>query len=444
GPGCADAVLRFLRKPGSLAAGAPELPERRAVLAEAVDGAEVLDEVLAVRFAPGRSYTGEEMVELSAHGSSFVMERLAALACLHGARPARPGEFTQRAFLNGRIDLLQAEAVCDLIASRSRRAHRSASLRLGGGLSREIGRLRSEITGCLALCEAAIDHPEEAPQSLSGPRLSDSLEGAASLLDSLLRAQGRGRFQREGLRVALIGRPNAGKSTLFNALLGRERAIVSSAPGTTRDTLEESAELGGACAVLMDTAGLRPFAPKRRSVEALGMRRSESALEAADLALLVLDLGRPLRGQGALLRRLACEPDRPVLVALNKSDLPRRAFTREALAREFPGVDALEVSALRSEGLEALEERLAALLSGGAGGPAEETGVEAVSRRHRDALRASLSELEEARALLRAGKEPELAAPSLRGALGSLDEITGRTTTEDVLGEIFSRFCIGK
>ncbi|MEK7745876.1 MAG: GTP-binding protein, partial [Elusimicrobiota bacterium] len=319
----------------------------------------------------------------------------------------------------------------------------SASLRLGGELSREIRLLREEITATLALCEASLDHPEDAPQALRGPSLADSLEGAGARLASLLRSQRRGRFQREGPRVALVGRPNAGKSTLLNALLGRERAIVSSAPGTTRDTLEEPVELGGACAVLMDTAGLRPSAPKGRSVEALGMRRTESVLEAADLVLLVLDLSRPLRGQSALLKRVLSGPDRAVLVALNKADLSGRAFTREALAREFPGIDALEVSALRSEGLEALEERVAALLSGGAQGP-EETGVEAVSRRHREALRASLAELEEARAILRRGREPELASPRLRGALDSLDEVTGKTTTEDVLGEIFSRFCIGK
>ena len=193
--------------------------------------------------------------------------------------------------------------------------------------------------------------------------------------------------------------------------------------------------------MLTDTAGLRSSAPKGRSVEALGMRRTEAAVEAADLVLLVLDLSRPLPGQSALLRSVLSDPDRAALVALNKSDLPRRAFSKEALAREFPEVDALEVSALRSEGIEALEERIETLLPSGS---AEETGLRAASQRHREALRESLAELEEAHGLLSEGREPELAALRLRGALDALDEVTGKTTTEDLLGEIFSRFCIGK
>lgn len=446
GPGSADIVLSFLRPPAPRAGGEPprskslELPERRAVLADAMDGAHLLDRVLAVRFPEGRSYTGEETVELSSHGSPFVMERLAELCCRFGARPARPGEFTQRAFLNGRMDLVQAEAVCDLIASRTRRAHRSASRRLVGGLSRAVERLRGRIVESLALCEAALDHPGEDLPELSGPGLAASLEPVRLELLSLTRAQRRGRLGRDGPRVVLVGRPNAGKSTLFNALLGRERAIVAPRPGTTRDTLEETADLGGICAVLTDTAGLRTPS-KGRTPENLGMARAEEALGAADLVLLVLDRSRPLEGQRALLERVAADPDRTALIALNKSDLPRRAFSKADLAGEFPGLDAVEVCALRGEGMWALEERLQALLRGP---EREETGLRAASERHLHALRGASAGLEEALSLLSLGREPELAAPRLRDALDSLDGVTGRTTTEDVLGEIFSRFCIGK
>jgi len=422
--------------------GPGEIPPRRAVLRAVMDGAEVLDRALVSLYPEGSSYTGEETVEISAHGSPYVLGRILELCSAAGARPARPGEFTQRAFLNGRLDLTQAEAVCDLIAAQTRLAHRSAISRLEGGLSRKVGELRGRMVAALASIEAALDYPEEEQGAFGVGSPAGEVSLILDSVRALLAAARRGRALGGGARVAIVGRPNAGKSSLLNALLGRERAIVSMTPGTTRDAVSEPCDMGGLAAVLVDTAGMREGEPGD-PLEAEGMRRAAAELSGADLALLVLDRAEPLAGQRALLKRLAQDARggaRPLVVALNKSDLPSRVEAR-SLASESLGASVVEVSALRESGLESLCEAVrAALAPGGCEG---EACALALCARHAAAFEGCLREL--GSALERLGcAEPELAAEHLRRALGGMDGVVGHSAPEDVLDAVFSRFCVGK
>ncbi|MFA6028760.1 MAG: tRNA uridine-5-carboxymethylaminomethyl(34) synthesis GTPase MnmE [Elusimicrobiota bacterium] len=418
----------------ALLAGA-ELPARHPVLRTVFDGGKPLDRALVTYFPAASSSTGEDAVEFSAHGSPWILERLLALCREAGARPARPGEFTQRAYLNGRLDLSQAEAVADLIAARSRRAHRGAMLRLEGGLSRETAALRAVLLDALAPVEAAVDHPEGEVAALSAESLRRALARARERLFRTAAAARRGRILSAEPRIAILGRPNAGKSSLLNALLGRERAIVSPLPGTTRDTLEAACDLDGLPAVLVDTAGLREDGVG--AVEAEGRRRAEAELAGCDAALVVLDRAASPGPQRALLERVARE-GRPAVAALNKCDLPA-GLTTPAVLSWTPGLPVVEVSALRGEGLEALASGLRA-----AAVPADDAGEPwafGLGERHLAALEEALKETDAACAR---AAEPELAAAHLRAALDALDELCGRTTREDVLSAVFAHFCVGK
>jgi len=427
GPGALEAARSFLRLPAAVG-------PRSATLAWACDGDARLDQLLLTWFPQGGSFTGEESVELSCHGSPYVLERLLELSVRAGARLARPGEFTQRAFLNGRLDLAQAEAVCDLIAARTRLAHRAAVSRLEGGLSRRVGELRGELTGLLALVEAGLDHPDEDVPLLDDEHAASRLRSLLSAIAGLRRSLQRGRLSRAGARIAIVGRPNAGKSSLLNALLGTQRAIVAETPGTTRDTIEESADLGGLETVLVDTAGLRALSGEPADpVEALGMERTRAALRGADLVLAVLDRSLPPAGHRTFLAELAAEGEAPRILVLNKSDLP---------AGSGPGdfAGASSISAKTGDGLAGLARRIQETLDADPAAPGAETFP--VALRHDGALARAATELENALRL--EGTPGELRAFHLRAALDALDDVTGRTTTEDVLREIFSRFCVGK
>ncbi|MBI5243819.1 MAG: tRNA uridine-5-carboxymethylaminomethyl(34) synthesis GTPase MnmE [Elusimicrobia bacterium] len=418
------------------------IPERRPVLRTIWDGKEALDRALVTFFPKGASYTCEPSVEISAHGSPYVLSRLLELCVKAGARLARPGEFTQRAFLNGRMDLAQAEAVCDLISAQGRLAHRSAINRLEGGLSRKVAALRGRIVSLLAQVEASLDHPDDDLPSLSSRRLCAELSPMIKDVRRLLEAAGRSRLLSQGARIAIVGRPNAGKSSLLNALLGIERAIVSKEPGTTRDTIEAPCELDGLAAVLVDTAGLRETRAAAGPMEAEGMARAETALSGADLALLVLDRTQPFEAQEPLFDRLAEESRRglrPLVAALNKSDLPGRDAAQKALkTARGAGLRLHQVSALRGTGLKPLCRALAAALAPGLSDASLSVGA-----RHALALKACLAELESGAGKLRMDL-PELAADHLRRALEALDDITGHSTAEHVLEAVFSRFCVGK
>jgi tRNA modification GTPase len=397
--------------------------ERRVLFGRIVDAqGEMLDEVLLTLFRNPRSYTGEDLVEISGHGGSLVAARVLGAALDAGARMARAGEFTERAFLNGKLDLTQAEAVMDLISAGTPKAARAAAAQLEGRLGEEIHALRAELLECVAHLEAFIDFPEEGIDPESGAALRKRMEGIAAHLSRLLATANEGRLLREGITLALCGAPNAGKSSLLNRLLGAERAIVSATPGTTRDTIEERASLGGYPFRVIDTAGLRETSDP---VEKEGVERARRAAAAADLQIHLVDASDP----SPLL-----EPLFPgEMLVLNKIDL----VTDRACLPET-----VTISCRTGEGIESLIRAILAKVIGSSR-EALPDGA-AINARHQECLRRSASALNEAITLLGSGEPPELIALELRLALSAVGEVVGAAGTEEILGKIFSSFCIGK
>jgi tRNA modification GTPase len=391
-----------------------------------------VDEVLAAVMRAPRTFTAEDTVEITCHGG-LLPARLVLDALLEcGARLAEPGEFTRRAFLNGRIDLAQAEAVADLIHSRTELALAAANEQLAGKLSRRINQLRDDLVKTLAHVEAHIDFPDEdiAPDTLT--ELLGRLERAEAFISDLLRTANEGQILRRGVRAAIVGPPNAGKSSLLNQLLGRDRAIVSPVAGTTRDTIEETANIRGLPVVLIDTAGLRE---SEDALEAEGVRRSLASYAQAELILHVLDASEPLtESQRAQLTEFA---GKKRILVCNKTDLPRRL--------ELPGgmkESVVSVSCLTGAGLEPLKDAIkSAIWSGDIKSEMLEAMINA---RHQDALRRGREALRRTAEALRTGATLELAALDLRIAVNAVGEVVGKTTTEDLLDSIFSQFCIGK
>lgn len=390
----------------------------------------VLDRGLLLYFPAPRSYTGEHVLELHAHGSPVVLDLLLRRVCALGARPARAGEFSERAFLNGKLDLAQAEAVADLIAAGSEAAARAALRSLEGAFSTRVQTLLEALTRLRVHVEAAIDFPEEEIDFLADPAIAAQLEALRADLAALLAEARRGVRLADGLHVAIVGRPNAGKSSLLNALAASERAIVTDVPGTTRDVLRERVQLDGIELTLADTAGLRDSGD---AVEREGMRRARAELERADLALLVSDAAH---AEADLALLAALPPEVARVVVVNKIDLDGAASRRETRGREVW----LWLSALTGAGLDLLREELkrhAGLGEGAAGAFSART-------RHVLALERVAAHLEAAALTLAATRAGELAAEELRQAQRALGEITGEFTSDDLLGAIFSSFCIGK
>jgi len=392
---------------------------------------ETIDDGIALYFKAPASYTGEDVVELQAHGSPAVLRQLLDRCCALGARMARPGEFSERAFLNGKLDLAQAEAVADLIAAGDARAARAARRSLDGVFSRRVDALADTLLRLRIHVEAAIDFVDEPLDTLGGEALRTSLAQAADDLDALLREAERGQKLRDGLHAVIVGPPNAGKSSLLNALAGSERAIVSDIAGTTRDLLRETVRVDGVELTLVDTAGLRAGGD---SIEREGMRRAESELTRADLAIVVLDAREAEAGRAAVADAIADVPQR--LWVLNKIDLLTGPQV-EALPTERGEV---RVSARTGLGLDVLHGRLRALAAGEGDGT---EGAFSARARQVDALRRAAQELAAARQQLD-GDMLELTAESLRAGHDALGEITGRLAPDDLLGHIFSSFCIGK
>ncbi len=388
------------------------------------DGA-VLDDGIALAFAAPASYTGEDVVELQAHGSAPVLRQLLARCCALGARMARPGEFSERAYLNGRLDLAQAEAVADLIAAGDERAARAARRALDGHFSIRVDALAERLLALRVHVEAAIDFADEPIETLGGDVLREGLADARAALDTLLVDAERGRKLREGLHAVIVGPPNVGKSSLLNALAGSERAIVTDIAGTTRDLLHETLRIDGFELDLVDTAGLRE---EGDAIEREGMRRARAELRRADLALVVLDAREPDAGLRAVAADIAGVPQR--IVVHNKCDLVDMPTLPEG---------AVAVSARTGAGLDALHARLREAAEGNA--PAE--GAFTARARHVDALRRAAQALADAAVVL-AQDQLDLAAEALRLAHDALGEITGRTLPDALLGRIFSTFCIGK
>ena len=409
---------------------APEgLEERHAHRAKvrAEDGM-VLDDVVVTVFRGPRSYTGEDVVEISCHGGVLVVQRLLERLLECGARSAEAGEFTQRAFLNGKLDLTQAEAVMDVISAQTDLALRAAQHQLGGRIGVETEILRGEILEILAHVEAYIDFPEENIDPDTGAGLIGRLEGVKTRIDELLATAGQGRILREGARTVICGKPNVGKSSLLNVLLGYERAIVSERAGTTRDTVEEVVNVGGIPVRLIDTAGIRESVDE---IERQGVERTKQHLAEADLVLEVVDASRE---KGALLSSDNRE-NRHHLLVLNKADLGAHPDWDQ----EGKGV---AISCKEGTGMDALGEAIGEQLSLGAASWGQE--AVAVNARHQDCLRRAEKALSVAREQLSAGESPEFAAVDLRIALDAIGEVAGKVETEELLGEIFGRFCIGK
>lgn len=409
-----------------------ELTARRAHFARFLDDkGEALDTGIAILFAAPASFTGEDVLELQGHGGPQVMQMLMRRVLSLGARVARPGEFSERAFLNNKLDLTQAEAIADLIESGTEAAARAAQRSLDGVFSDQVNRLQQELIELRVFVEAAMDFPDEEIDFLADSDVLERLQAASSHLQTLLQQAHQGQLLRDGIHIAITGLPNAGKSSLLNALAGRETAIVTDIPGTTRDVLREHISLDGVLAHIADTAGIRD---SDDVVEAEGVRRARAALNEADLALLVIDATQPLPAQKALKSEM---PDTiPCIAIYNKSDLTENWQAETGT----PGLLAVHVSAKTGQGLEHLIERIKATV--GAAHTSE--GSFSARTRHLDALQKTLYHLDAGRDQLQQYKAPETLAEELRLAHRALGEITGEFLPDDLLGAIFSSFCIGK
>lgn len=392
---------------------------------------EVIDEALVSVMRGPATYTREDIVEINCHGGMMPLRRTIEILIQSGARQAEPGEFTKRAFLNGRIDLAQAEAVMDIIHAKTEQALKAAAEQLSGSLSREVGALRESIAGLLSAVEAGIDFPEEDIETPSGRPLKTELSMIMGTIDRLLNGYTQGRIMREGFRTAIVGRPNVGKSSLLNALLMQDRAIVTDIAGTTRDVIEEYVNISGVPLRIIDTAGIRDT---HDMVELEGVKRSLSAIESADLLLVVMDGSEPLHpGDKRVLSEIE---GRQAIAVINKSDLPRR------LERfERPDIQ-IEVSCVSGKGMDALREAIAGVIRSGLVHAPEHAW--AVNQRHKTALERTKEALANAMKAIDAGLSPEFMALDLREALDAVGTIIGATYTEDILDRIFKDFCIGK
>ncbi len=396
-----------------------------------------LDEALVVVMRGPHSFTGEDVVEIQCHGGPVILDQLCRSLMSAGARLAEPGEFTKRAFLNGRLDLAQAEGVLDTIRAKTARSLTIAQSQRRGELSQEVEKTRSALVVALAHVEAALDFSEEDITFVRQDELMRLLDETATRLRRMVQSGQEGRIWREGAAVAILGRPNVGKSSLMNALLRSDRAIVTPIPGTTRDMLEEVVSIDGIPVRLFDTAGIRPTDDP---VEAEGIRRSQLAWKDADLALILLDGSQPLSESDRIL--LARQEAAQALLVINKCDLPRK-LVREELERAYSvNGSVIDISAKLQIGLDGLRESIRSRLT-----PdrlESRDGVLVTNLRHAAALERALQGVEQARHSLEEGRAGELVAMDLRIAADALGEITGVITTDEILERIFAEFCIGK
>jgi tRNA modification GTPase len=450
GPEAVNLVARIFR--GSTAL--EKMEPRRSYFGAIYDVTGVVDQVLVTIFRRPQSYTGEDLIEISCHGGILVTRKILSLLLNAGARSAEPGEFTQRAFLNGKMDLTQAEAVMDLIRAQTELALRAANEQLAGHLGRELAKIQDQLLTTLAHIEAYIDFPDEGISPETGKMLFDRLEETGISLSRLVATADQGRILRHGLRTVIYGEPNVGKSSLLNLLLGYDRAIVSETPGTTRDTIEETINVRGIPVRLVDTAGKRS---SEDSIEKEGIRRTELQLAQADLVLKVVDASLPClnepdfapssetresenererAGQGDHeweLSNVSAGQKKRILV-LNKADL--------GMHEDWASTEGVRFSCKTREGQEGLNEAIwDFVMSNGMGG--EDFRI-AINARHQACLQKAVLDLEAAKAGLARNELPELVSIELRGALDSIGDVVGRHDTEDLLGRIFSEFCIGK
>ena len=461
GPDAFAVVLPLLHRPG----GDTTLPPSHTLTYGHIvvpQSQEILDETLVAFMRAPHTYTREDVVEIQGHGGPLILQRILRQVLTGGARMANPGEFTLRAFLNGRLDLAQAEAVMDLISSQTEAGQRLAMQQLRGRISEQVQHARHALLGVIARIEASIDFPEEDVPTPQAAELAPSIMEALRQVDSLLAGSEQGRLYRQGLRTAIIGRPNVGKSSLLNALLRVERAIVTPIAGTTRDTVEEVANVRGIPLHLIDTAGITPTSDP---VEQIGVERSRAAAESADLTLLVVDGSEQLSDQdrrvseelramgfGDEAQQIEHETDhradgsrdmtgRPVVLVVNKSD--RQQVVEIAQIRQmWPGAPLIHTSTLTSDGIAELEEQIANLVLAGKTLQSESALI--TSARHQESLRRASEHIRASLLPLREGLPLDFVSIDLRAAYDALGEVTGETASEDLLERIFSEFCIGK
>ncbi|HUY17919.1 MAG TPA: tRNA uridine-5-carboxymethylaminomethyl(34) synthesis GTPase MnmE [Candidatus Binataceae bacterium] len=435
----AHRIARALWHPLKQSAAGPSCPPpSRLQLGELCDPGRgvTIDRAMAVFFAAPRTLTGEPVAELHCHGGSYLVRRVIGLAIAAGARGAEAGEFTRRAFLNGRIDLTAAEAIRDLVEARGERALAQAVAQLGGALATRVTGLRAQVISIRAHLEAAIDFADEDLSLPSAPQIATSIAALAADVALLHDSFERGRIARDGLRAAIVGRPNVGKSSLLNLMLGSERAIVTPIPGTTRDVIEDSLELGGYALRLQDTAGVRDSADQ---VERIGIERALARAREADLLIAVFDSSAALNGEDFQVAALTA--GRSAVALLNKCDRPAQIAERDLRAHGVAG-PIIRFSALEAIGLDDLRREILAQIEASTGDGGDDV---AISReRHREALARALEALGRAQTDTLTGMPPEIVAVEMTTAAEALGALTGEVGAEDVLELIFREFCIGK
>ena len=415
-----------------------EQPSHKMAFGEMLDGqGRVIDQGLAVRFPGPHSYTGEDSAEFHCHGSPVVLRELLGALFAAGARQARAGEFTRRAFLNGQLDLTQAEAVIDLIDAETAAAARNAAAQLDGGLRRVLEPIQDALLDITSRFYAVVDYPDEDIEDVQPEQVAEALSSAEGQLTALLATCQRGKVLKSGVRTAIVGRPNAGKSSLLNALAGYERAIVTDIPGTTRDTVEESVLCGGVLLRLIDTAGIRDT---EDIVEQKGVERSRQAITSADLVLAVVDGTEKPTGVGEIFR-LAAECPHWIAVYTKRDLAPPYMVLASSPAPAAPPAASVSLSSVTGEGLDKLEKAVSSLFP--AGDP-KEAGSLLTDQRQEEAVRRARDAVRRAREALESGLTPDAVLTDAEEALDALGELTGRTAKEEIVSRIFSRFCVGK
>jgi len=410
---------------------------RRLYLGNIVDfDNEIIDEVLIAFFKAPHTYTREDMVEINCHGGLAAQRKILQLVLDSGARMAEPGEFTKRAFLNGRIDLSQAEAVIDIIRAKTDKALFLANRQLSGGLSKKINSIRQKLLDVLAHIAANIDFPDDDIPEADIEYIAGEIAGARDMVDELLKSIGGGRIIREGLATLILGNTNVGKSSLLNALLDEERAIVTDIPGTTRDIIEEYIDINGIPIKIIDTAGIRETADE---VEKIGIQRAIKYLEEAELVLLMIDVSRQLTQDDINLINLI--KDKTTIVVVNKVDLPA-AIDENELSRIIPAEKIVKISALKHEGIQELKDAIYDIIISKIG--VSEESLISAGERQRKVIEETRDYLNSALKAIKNFVPIEMVELDIRDAWRKLGEITGDTVTEDIITTVFEKFCIGK
>ncbi len=403
------------------------------------DREKIIDEVLVYIMKAPHTYTREDVVEISCHGGVIPLQKTLQLCLDNGARMSQPGEFTKRAYLNGRLDLAQAEAVCDVIRAQTSSALNCALSQLEGTLSSQIKNIQQILIELLAHIEVSLDYAEEDIPSIDSTQILENIEKAESAINDLLLNSEEGLIIRDGLKVIIVGKPNVGKSSLLNALVKQEKAIVTPIPGTTRDIVEEVINIKGIPTHLMDTCGIRR---SRNQIEVIGLEKTRISLRYADLVLMVIDLSRPLAKQDT---EIADEvKEKRIIICCNKMDLSHKTNSSQ-IRRLFPhkkNISTVKLSAKTGKGINELRDTIYNLFITDKGALSE--GKLVTNIRHKDALKRALESLSRAKSSIRAKSSEEFIALDIRQALNALGEIIGETTTDDILDNIFSNFCVGK